>query len=163
MGAEEPGEVEALVALRVRGDGLDDRPHGEQRQRDDLQRHEDVLHPGRDLDADGHEDGDEDDPGDAAQRDPEDRVGQAVGAEEQERVVGGDPDEVGHHDDRGGDGGEAEDPADGRAEGARRPDEGLAAVGIGAVHVVEARRDEQHRDEGEDHDERALQGRRRRR
>ena len=141
----------------MRGHGLDDRPDGEQHQRHDLQDHEHVLDLLRHLDADRHEDRDEDDPADAAERTPEGGIAEAVQPEEVEHVLRGDLREVGHHDHRCGDRGETDHPADLWAEGARRPDEGLAAVRIRAVHVVEAAGDEQHRDEGRDHDERRRQ------
>ena len=81
----------------------------------------------------------------------------AVPADEQEAVEPGDLRQVRHHDDVGDDDRPAADPAGPRAHRPRHPRERRAAVRVGAVHVVVRRRDEQHREEGEDQHRRRLQ------
>ena len=81
----------------------------------------------------------------------------AVGAEELEDVVAGDLGQAGHDQDVGDDDAPAAPPPGLRAEGARPPGEGGAAVRVGVVQRLVAVGDEQHRHEGDDRDDRRLQ------
>ncbi len=80
----------------------------------------------------------------------------AQAADEGERVGPGDLGQVGHDDDVGGDDAPAAHPADQRAERARCPGEGGAAVRLGLVQLLVGDRDHAHRDEGQQDDRRGL-------
>ena len=106
----------------------------------------------RQLDADHADRGHDHDPDDADERDRERSIGGRLPVEEQERVEAGDLREVRHHDDVGDDDRPAADPAGPGAHRLGYPRERRAAVRVGAVHVVVRGRDEEHRDERDDHD-----------
>ena len=76
--------------------------------------------------------------------------------EQQEQEVDGDPGEVGEHQDGRGDQAPAGEPADPRAEGARRPGERGARVGHPVVQLAVAEGHQQHRDEADEDDRRDL-------
>ena len=80
-----------------------------------------------------------------------------VGIEEQEHVLAGDLGQAGHHQDVGGDDPPATQPPRLGPEGAGGPGEGGAAVGVGGVEGLVPVGDQQHRDEGQDGDDRRLQ------
>ena len=148
-------------AGRGAGVGLherDDREHGEDR---DLRAEQEQLDAGRELDpavADPRH-----------QRDPHDRAAGVIRIARGRRrrrsssrparsVYCGSRDhrQGGHHEHVGDEDRPAVDPADPRAERARRPGERRPAVGIGAVHVLVGERDQEHRDEGDEQDRRGL-------
>ena len=90
----------------------------------------------------------------------EGEVGDRAGAardlrDQQEQEVDGDAGEIRQHEDRRGDQPPAGEPADPRAEGARRPRERGAGVGHPPVELAVAERDQQHRDEADEDDRRA--------
>ena len=144
-------------APRVARVDLDEGDDREQREREDLGAEQPDLRARRQLDAVDADRGHDHDPDHADERDRERRVGRALPADQQEAVEAGDLRQVRHHDDVGDDDRPAAHPAPRRAHRARHPRERRAAVRVGAVHVVVRRRDEQHRQEGEDQDRRRLQ------
>ncbi len=76
--------------------------------------------------------------------------GEAVGADQAQRVPAGDLRQAGHHDDVGGDDAPAAQPSGPRPECAGGPRKGGAAVGICLVQLPERVRDAQHRQERHD-------------
>ena len=121
------------------------------RQRDDLDRQQDPLRGRRELDPDVTDPGHHGDPDRGDDADREERVRGAVPVEQQEGVLAGDVGERRHHDDVRDDDRPAGDPARARPHRARHPGEARAAVRVGPVHVVVGRRDQEHRDERDDH------------
>ena len=116
-----------------------------------------VLHVRGELDADVADPGHQHDPHDTGHRRREGVAGEAVQAEEQEAVLAGDLGQVGHDDDvRRHDGPAAHPPGVG-PERAGRPGERRAAVGVDPVELLVGHRDEEHRQEREDHHRRRLQ------
>ena len=81
----------------------------------------------------------------------------AVGAEEQEAVLAGHLGQARHHQHVGGDDAPAAHPAGLRPESLGCPGEGGATVRLGLVQLLVAHRDEQDRNEGQQHHGRALQ------
>ena len=142
----EPGQ------LRRQWPALHERHDREQQQRSDLQEDQEPLEGCRQLRAEHADRGHH-----ADDQEREDHVGggrvtQPVEPEEVEGVEGGHLGERADHEDSGGRDRPAADPAERGTHRARDPREGRAAVRIGAVHVVEGRRDQEHRDErGEQH------------
>jgi hypothetical protein len=124
---------------------------GEDGQDDQLGPEQRHLSVGRKLDADVADGRHHHDPDDPHEGHPERAVGQAVGPEEGERVGPGDLAETRHHDQIGDEDAPSREPAGLGAHGPGHPSEGGAAVGIGSVHVVVGRGDEQHGDERQQH------------
>ena len=144
---------------------LDQRDHGEQQQRAHLSADQQPRRERRELGADHADGGHGDDDHRRQDRDRyalADRLALLEGrqrrlpADDVEEVVGGHVGQRADHDQARGAHGEARDPAHARADRAGDPGEVGAAVRVGAVHVVEARRDQEHRDEGHEQDARCL-------
>ena len=136
-----------------------ERPDREHRQHRQLDAEKGLLEVGRDLDADVADRRHGDDPRHADEQYPDARgvVPDARGVEEVEQVLAGHLGQARHDEDVSGDDAPAAEPAGLRAERPRRPRESGAAVRVGLVELVVADRDEVHRDEGEDRDDRRLQ------
>jgi hypothetical protein len=130
---------------------------------DQLDREQDDLRPGRDLDPDVADPGQDRDERDSQGDDAEvDRLLadlhgpdwglEDVDVEQAERVDRGDLGEARHHDDVGHDDRPAGYPAEVRTHGLGDPGEARPAVGLRSIHVVVGDRDEQHRNERQEHD-----------
>ncbi len=146
-----------VEAARVAEVDLGEGDRREQAQRRDLGGQQEVLGARRELDPDVTDPGHHDDPDRGDDADVEQVGGGGVQAEEQERVDAGDVGEGRHHDDVGDDDRPARQPAEPRPHRPGHPGEAGAAVGVGPVHVVVGGRDQQHRDEGDEHHGRGVE------
>jgi hypothetical protein len=130
---------------------LAERHRGEHQQHDELIAQQRLLHAGRELYPAPADPGHRDDPHDRADDDHPVVVQAVAPAEQLVGVDGRDVGQGGHHDHIGEEDHPAVDPADLRAQSARAPCEGGAAVGVCAVEVLVGGGDQQHRHKRGDH------------
>ena len=144
-------------SCKVRRVDLGERDDREDDQHQILEAQQEPLQTSRYLNADGSHSAHDDEEQDAGSRDPQRGVGQPVGADQVEEVHTGDLRQAGHDDDVGRHHDPAGDPTRARPHGSGDPAERGAAVWVYFVEVVVGTRDEDHRDERDDHDRGRLE------
>ena len=158
-GVEPIGTRDQMARRRVSRCHLHQSDDREQEQDRELYPEQRFLDIGRYLDPDVTDRRHDDDPRDADQQDP--AAGcirpDPVRIEEEEDVLTGDLGQACHDQDVGRNDPPPPEPACLRTKGTSRPSEGGAAVGVGVVHLLVAIGDEEHRNEGQDRDDRRLQ------
>ena len=140
----EPVERDAGAVGVARIDLLQ-RHRGEDEEDDDLGGEQHFLRMRGELDAEITDRGHGHDPGDADRGHRKYR--RLIDAEQMARIGAGNLGEARHDQNIGGENDPAAHPAAIRADGARRPGERGAAIGVGVVEMIIGDRDEQHRHE----------------
>ena len=153
----EPVEADMDGAGHAGHVDLPQRDRREQAQREDLDRQEDELGAGRDLDPDVADPGHQHDPDRGDDAHVEEVFRGRGEAEERKCVDAGDVGQGRHHHDVGGDDHPAGQPAEVGPQRPRHPGKAGPAVGVRLVHIVVGGGDQEHRDEGDDHHRRCVE------